>query len=42
MKHESSLSTYAINMQNIMKKSKYQQYFHCFTVCILNAFLFGY
>ena len=26
MKHEFSLSTYAINIPNIMKKSKYQQY----------------
>ena len=26
---------FTINKPNIMKKSKYQQYFHCFVVCIL-------
>ena len=34
---------FTIIKPNIMKKSKYQQYFHCFIVCILvpNAFWFG-
>ena len=40
MKHKFSLS---VN-RNILKKSKYQQYFHCFVVCILvsHAFWFSY
>ena len=25
---------FTINKPNIMKKSKYQQHFHCFIVCI--------
>ena len=40
MKHEFSLSTYAINIPNIMKKSKYQQYFHCLIVRILAPYGF--
>ena len=44
MKHEFSLSKYAINIPNIMKKFKYQQYFHCFIVCtpVSYAFWFSY
>ena len=35
---------FTVNKQNIMKKSKYQQYLHCFIVCILfpYAFWFSY
>ena len=35
---------FIINEPNITKKSKYQQYFHCFIVCILvpHAFWFSY
>ena len=35
---------FTVNKPNTMKKSKYQQYFHCFTVCILvlYAFQFSY
>ena len=29
------------NKPNIMKKSKYQQYFDCFIVCILVPYAFG-
>ena len=36
MKHTFSLSM----NQNILKKSKYQQYFHCFIVCIQASFAF--
>ena len=41
-KNEAQIFT--INKPNIMKKSKYQQYFHCFIVCILipYAFWLGY
>ena len=28
---------FTINKPHVMKKSKYQQYFHCFIVCILFA-----
>ena len=44
MKHEFSQLTYAINIPNIMKKSKYREYFHCFIVCVLvpYAFWFSY
>ena len=44
MKHEFSLSKYAINIANIMKKSKYQLYFRCLIVSILvpYAFWFSY
>ena len=44
MKHEFSLSTYAINITDIMKKSEYQRYFHCFIDCRLvpYAFWFSY
>ena len=40
MKHEFSLSTYAINITNITKKTEYQQYFHYFIVCILVPYAF--
>ena len=36
MKHKFSLS---VN-PNILKKSKYQQYFHCFIVCLLFSYAF--
>ena len=29
-----------IRKPNMMKKSKYQQYFHCFIVCILVPYAF--
>ena len=29
------MKVFPINKPNIMKKSKYQQYFHCFIACIL-------
>ena len=32
--------TFTINKLNIKKKSKYQQYFHCFNVCILALYAF--
>ena len=31
---------FTINKTNIMKKSKYQQYFRCFSVCILVPYAF--
>ena len=31
---------FTVNKPNTMKKSKYQQYFHCFTVCILVLYAF--
>ena len=31
---------FTINKPNIMKKSRYQQYFHCFIVCILVPYAF--
>ena len=31
---------FAINKPNIMKKSKYQQYLHCFIVCIVSPNVF--
>ena len=37
-KNETQIFT--INKPNIMKKSKYQQYFHCFIVCILIPYAF--
>ena len=36
MKHK----FFTINKPNIMKKSKYQQYFHCFIVCIIFPYAF--
>ena len=36
MKHKFSLS----KNRNILKKSKYQQYFHCFIACILVSYAF--
>ena len=35
MKH-----TFTINKQNIMKNSKYQQFFHCFIACIQGPYAF--
>ena len=32
--YKSETQVFTINKTNIMKKSKYQQYFHCFIVCI--------
>ena len=31
---------FTINKPNIMTKSKYQQYFHCFIVCVLVPYAF--
>ena len=31
---------FTINKPNIMKKSKYQQYFYCFIICILVPYTF--
>ena len=31
---------FTINKANVMKKSKYRQYFHCFIVCILVPYAF--
>ena len=42
MKDKFSVSTYAINIPNTLKISKYQQYFHSFIVCIVVPYLFIY
>ena len=31
---------FTINKPNIMKKSKYQQYCHCFIICIIGPYAF--
>ena len=41
MKHKSS-QVFMMSKPNIMKKSKYQQYCHCFIVCILFQLLVKY
>ena len=38
MKHKH----FIINKPNIMKKSKYQQYFHCFIACVLGHYTMDY
>ena len=32
---KNEIKNLTINKTNIMKKSKYQQYYHCFIVCML-------
>ena len=38
--NKNETQNFTINKPNLIKKSKYQQYFHCFIVCIRGPFAF--
>ena len=38
--NKNATKVFTINKPNIMKKSRYQQYFHCFIVCLSGAYAF--